>query len=212
MGDPADQRIHVRVATVVPCVVQSKEQVHGCRLVDLSRGGALLESDLDIGGTGDDIALAIALPDGDESLQARAEIMRKEAGEFGFRYGIRYSVLDQETRDRLYTFIDQLAGGSSGSRYGRRLEIELVSKEQLRSVMRDVSQGGVGLISTDGVVIDEPVRIDIRIPDMRPLSLPGRVAYVHSLRNGTYAVGVSFTELKPETKRALDGFIAGLQK
>jgi c-di-GMP-binding flagellar brake protein YcgR len=204
----ADHRIHVRVATVVPCVVQSQQQVHGCRLIDLSRGGAQLESELDLGKSGDDLSLAIGLPEDERSLQAKAQIMRKETGDFGYHYGIRFSVLDTDTRDRLYSFIDNMGGTpSNASRYGRRLEIELNSKDQLKTVMRDVSQGGVGLISAASVVIDEPVRIDVRIPDMRPLVLPGRVAYVHSLRDGQFAVGVSFSELRPETKRALDGFL-----
>jgi len=204
----AELRIHVRVATIVPCVAQTRRQVSGCRLVDLSRGGAQLESELDLGGTGDDLSLAIGLPEDERSLQAKAEIMRKETGDFGFRYGIRFSMLDVDTRDRLYAFIDHMGGSPSTiSRYGRRLEIELNSRDQLRTVMRDVSQGGVGLISSASVVIDEPVQIDVRIPDMRPLCLPGRVAYVHSLRDGQFAVGVSFSELRPETKRALDGFL-----
>ncbi len=210
MGQPADQRIHVRVATVVPCVVQSAHQVHGCKLIDLSRGGAMLESELDLGESGEAIKLAIGLPDDERSLQAKAEITRKLTGDFGFRYGIRFSVLTSETRERLYAFIDALHGEATAPRYGHRLEIALVSKEQLKAVMRYVSQGGVGLISETNVVLDEPVRIDVNIPDMRPWSLPGRVARVHRLQNGTYAVGVSFPELKPETKQALESFLAGL--
>ncbi len=215
--DASDKRIHVRLSTVVPCVVQSMVGLNEGRLLDLSRSGAQLETDLDIGDKGEVITLGLGLPEDTVAVQLKAEIVRKSTRGEGFNHGLRFSVLEFDAKQKLYAFIEQVAGGAGGERRGaarfaRRLEIELNTKEQLRAVMRDVSEGGIGLVTAVAVVIDEVVRIDVHIPDMRPLTLPGRVSYVHAIKDGQFAVGVSFDSLKPETKAQLDGFLKSLLK
>ena len=215
--DASDKRIHVRISTVVPCVVQSGVGLSEGRLLDLSRSGAQLEADLDVAESGEMIMLGLGLPEDTIAVQLKAEVVRKGAKGEGFWYGLRFSVLEFEARQKLYAFIEHLAGGDGGNRrdkprFARRLEIELTTKEQLKSVMRDVSEGGIGLVTPVAVVLDEPVRIDVRIPGTTPLTLPGRVAYVHALKEKNFAVGVAFDQLKPETKAMLDQFIKSLAK
>lgn len=211
----AEQRIHVRISTVVPCVVQSPIGVNEGRLLDLSRSGAQLETDVDVGQQGQTITLGLGLPEDDVAVSVKAEIVRRREKGDGFQYGLRFSVLEFEAKEKLYAFIEHVAGAEGGerrshARYARRLEIELTTKEQLRSVMKDVSEGGIGLVTGVPVVLDEAVRIEVRIPNMRPLLLPGRVTYVHALKEKTFAVGVSFDALKPETKQQLDAFLKQL--
>ena len=61
MGD--ERRVHLRIATTLPCVVQSKDNVHPATLLDLSRGGARLEIEQDIAKDHEVIVIGLALPD-----------------------------------------------------------------------------------------------------------------------------------------------------
>ena len=77
MGDAEDKRIHVRISTVVPCVVQSTAGVNEGRLADLSRSGAQLETDMDVGQESEMITLGMGLPEDTVAVQCKAEIVRR---------------------------------------------------------------------------------------------------------------------------------------
>lgn len=214
-GGSAEQRVHVRISTIVPCVVQSKAGVNEARLVDVSKSGGQLEADLPVAELGDTITVALGLPSDAVHAQVEAEIVRAEHTDSGFRYGLRFTLMDPSSRAVFNSYLDSLADNSGGAnrshvRLARRLAVELNTAQQLASVMRDVSQGGIGLTTDVGVALEEPVRIHVVIPGHPALELPGRVAYVHQMKSGGFAVGVSFTELKPVTRAALDAFLKKL--
>lgn len=211
-----DRRVHLRIGTTLPCVVQSKSHVHAASLLDLSRGGAKLEIDLDIAHVNDSLVIGLALPDQSIAVQANADVVRREQLSSGFRYGLRFSSMDSDARQRLNAYIADALGVDANNhrlnpRMALRLEVSLDTKDALRGVMRDVSQGGLGLVSEIPVVLDESVRIDVRTAEGRTLPLPGRIAYVHTLKNGQFAVGVAFAALKQETLDALSRFLTTLR-
>src|SRR6185295_4707851 len=112
MGD--ERRVHVRIATTLPCVVQGKDAVHAATLLDLSRGGARLETAIDLAQESEMIVVGLALPDETIAVQANADVVRREVTGEGYRYGLRFASMDSDARTRLNKYISGLSGTYGG--------------------------------------------------------------------------------------------------
>lgn len=210
-----EQRVHVRVLAMLPCSLSLTSGEHTGVVLDISRGGARLELPKNVCEVGEVFALAITVPNVGDPIRMTAEVLRIEPREHGDCMGVRFASIDPKLSKTLTNYIesiDNTAGGEARRhpRLMRHLEVTLTTIAQFRAVMRDVSKGGMGLLCDVPVVLDEAIKVDVQVPKLPRLVLPGRVAHVRSASAGNYRVGVKFDDLSPETKDLLKAFLKSL--
>lgn len=211
-----ENRVHVRIAALLPCKLISSTGEHATVMLDLSRGGARIETPKQVAELGELITLIIRTPMMKTPVEVTAEVVRRDVREHGDSLGLRFAKVDPEMAKTLMKYIesiDNTAGGEARRhpRVMRRLEVALTTIAEFRAVMRDVSKGGMGLTCDVPVVLDEAVKVDVRVPNHPHLVLPGKVVHVRSGAPGTYRVGVKFDELLPETRALLDAFLSAMK-
>ncbi|MCC6807715.1 MAG: PilZ domain-containing protein [Deltaproteobacteria bacterium] len=215
MSDIEEQRVHVRVLSILPCRLAAVTGEFAGVVLDISRGGARVDAPRRMTSLGEIISLTVEIPTSPKPIAIMAEVLRIEEREHADCLGIRFAAIEPKDAHALQTFIrdiDTRAGGDARRhpRYMRHLEVTLTTLAQFQAVMRDVSRGGMGLTCDVPVVLDEAVKVDVQVPRLPRLTLPGKVVHVRSAKAGFYRVGVRFDPLTAETQELLAIFLKSL--
>lgn len=97
---PADARASQRIQHEFPVLVTSDGESFEATVSDISAGGVRLFTE-ELIGTGSDVALRLAMPDG--AIQARARVLVQERSGIRFRYHLAFLDLGEDAYARLRT-------------------------------------------------------------------------------------------------------------
>ncbi|HVE87595.1 MAG TPA: PilZ domain-containing protein [Myxococcales bacterium] len=183
---PLERRAHARVA--VPILVRMVSGKKEVELVarDISRSGIFLFSRDPPGQVGTVLTLRLSLTAGIKPVEVRAEIVRvvldpedKRGLVLGF--GAHFVEMTPGKEKDLLNLLDRamLGRGSMRRIYPRvyhLIEVRARSKTELRAILQDIGEGGVGLTLERSLQIDEEVALEIsRAKGEAPLKLQGWV-------------------------------------
>lgn len=220
---PYERRAHARIA--VPIIVRVVDGKKGQELLarDISRSGLFLLSSDPPGQVGTVLTLRLALTAGIKPVEVRAEIVRvvldpedRKGGVLGF--GAHFVDLSPEQERNLLNLLDRAMLGRGNMRriYPRvyhLIEIRARSKTELRAVLRDIGEGGVGLTLDRALLIDEEVALEISRGKGEPmLKLQGWVASCVALGSGmtSFRIGLRFGRMSAPVRADLQAFLKKL--
>lgn len=213
--DLRENRVHQRVDVTIDVKVISKKSKHVGKLKNLSKGGAGLEIDQNIGLENDQIELLIPLP-GEIEITVTSEIVRVEKKDRTYFYGLRFDSIDSSLQSHLLTLIETLLKHSGGDqrkfpRVYRRIPIRYKQLAELEAVLENISMGGLSMVVDRPHVLYDP--IEVSVPDLKGrefLILQGKVIHQVVLplsSSSKYRLGIEFDELSAIEKKCLHEFI-----
>ena len=211
-----ERRVHARIETDLPCVVRNEDGAFEARLRNLSRAGAAVVGPPGVGKLGDAVELEMELPGFSEPVGVLTEIIRTELCPPGFRFGLRFVLVEPRQREHLGHFLEALlerqgAGSRAHPRVYPHLEVVCTTAAQTRAMMNNVSQGGLALECDLPLVLDEPVTIGVHLGDeAAQLELRGHVVHVRSIGEHRYHAGIRFSPLSGSEEAALRDLMAAL--
>lgn len=218
-----ERRRHARIA--VPIIVRVVTGKKELELVarDISRSGIFLFCKEPPGQVGTVLTLRLALTAGIKPVEVRAEIVRvvldgddKKGGVLGV--GAQFVELTPAKERDLLNLLDRamLGRGSMRRIYPRvyhLIEIRARSKTELRAILRDIGEGGVGLTLDRELRIDEEVALEIsRGKGETALKLQGWVVSCVALGSGmtSFRVGLRFGRIPAPVRTELQVFLKKL--
>jgi len=216
-----ERRAHARIAVPlnVRLLVGKKEVELAAR--DVSRSGIFLFSSSPPGQVGTMITLRLSLTAGIKPVEVKAEIVRvvldpedKKGGVLGF--GAHFVDLTPGKEQDVLNLLDRamLGRGSRRRIYPRvyhLIEVRARSKTELRAILQDIGEGGVGLNLDRPLLIDEEVALEIARTRGEPvLKLQGLVTSCTGLGQGPFRVGLRFVRVTQPTRVDLQAFLKKL--
>jgi c-di-GMP-binding flagellar brake protein YcgR len=218
---PTERRAHARIA--VPLIVRvlaGKKELE-LQARDISRSGIFLFSRDPPGQVGTVLTLRLALTAGIKPVEVRAEIVRvvldpedKKGGVLGF--GAHFVELTPEKEQALLNLLDRamLGRGSLKRIYPRvyhLIEVKARSKTELRAILQDIGEGGVGLNLERPLQLDEEVALEInRSRGEAALKLQGWVVSCVGTPSGSFRVGLRFGRIPGPMRTELQAFLKKL--
>jgi Tfp pilus assembly protein PilZ len=218
-----EKRAHARIAVPLKAalVVGSRETELAVR--DVSRGGIFVYTTSSPGVLGSQVTLKLSLEGGVKPVVVRGRIARVAhvpdgKGRTTEGVGIAFTGNDAATERALLEVIGRaLVGRGTRNRAFPRiyylLEVRCGSKGELKALMRDIGEGGLGLSVDQKLEIDEEVEVEISKHDAPGgLRLKGWVVSCDPAPDptGRHRVGVRFGRQTPETRKELRAFISSL--
>jgi c-di-GMP-binding flagellar brake protein YcgR len=216
-----EQRVHARIQVSTSIEVKRADggERRPATLRDLSKGGARFVVEGTIGKSGEQIELYLPSLSGPD-ISVTAEIIRATPGGDGETIACRFDEVAPEMRQPLLDLIEVLLSTSGGAarrhaRVARRMDIGFADLVELRSVLEDISNGGLTMTVSSPLVLYE--ELDMTVPDTNGdqlLILHARVVSQKVLppEPGTpetlYRVGLEMAALRPETRRCLESLLA----
>jgi c-di-GMP-binding flagellar brake protein YcgR len=167
------------------------------------------------------ISLRLSLTAGIKPVDVKAEIVRvvldpedKKGGVLGF--GAHFVELSPSKEQDLLNLLDRamLGRGSMRRIYPRvyhLIEVKARSKTELRAILQDIGEGGVGLNLDRPLQIDEEVALEIaRTRADGPLKLQGWVTSCVGTGQGAFRVGLRFARITQPVRADLQAFLKKL--
>ena len=216
----AENRKQLRISVTAPVkVLWPGDKVPvDARLENISWGGAAIQVS-ESKGKADD-SLQIILPSTQSgSITVEAKIIRTWALPNGRGEGVatRFSSLSTRDEAELENVLEVLAqsGDTEGQRkYARltqRLEIQFDDVEELRTTLKDISTGGLGITVPDPLELDQSFQAVISTLDERcTLKLRARVVHQEPVDIGQaqiYHVGLQFEHPSEELRDRIEELI-----
>jgi len=218
---PTERRAHARIAVPLNVRVLAGKKEVEMQARDISRSGIFLFSRNPPGQVGAVLTLRLSLTAGIKPVEVRAEIVRvvldpedKKGGVLGF--GAHFVELMPDKERDLLNLLDRamLGRGSMRRIYPRvyhLIEVRARSKTELRAILHDIGEGGVGLNLDRTLQIDEEVALEInRGRGEQVLKLQGWVTSCVSSGAGTYRVGLRFGPTPAPVRAELQAFLKKL--
>jgi c-di-GMP-binding flagellar brake protein YcgR len=218
--NPQERRAHARIAVPLHVrVLDGKKEVE-LAARDISRSGIFLFSPNPPGSVGTVLTLRLSLTAGIKPVEVKAEIVRvvldaadKKGGVLGF--GAHFVELTPAKEKDLLNLLDRamLGRGSQKRIYPRvyhLIEVRARSKTELRAILRDIGEGGVGLNLDRPLPLDEEVALEIARTREPPLKLQGWVTSCVSGGQSTFRVGLRFGRISQPVRADLQTFLKKL--
>jgi hypothetical protein len=165
----SDQRLHIRVKTVMPVSVRPRDSVQYLEgiLWDMSWGGARISCDDLDAKVGDAVELKLAGPD-NEPLEAQAIVQRRRetnssADTPAIQYALQFTEFSLQSDQRFRELLQKMMGTleQQGSlqdlRIASQLELEYTDRDDLARLLDDIPQGKAE------VMLPTPTRLYDRI-------------------------------------------------
>ncbi len=215
-----EQRVHARIQ--VSTSIEVRRAAGGDRrsavLKDLSKGGARFVVAGSVGTAGDELELYLPSLSGPD-ITVSAQIIRATPGPDGETIACRFDEVAPEMRQSLLDLIEVLLSTSGGharrnARVARRMDITFGDLTELRGILHDIMAGGLAMTVVTPLVLYE--ELDITVPDTNGdqlLILHARVVNQRVLpitapdEETLYRVNLETAQLRPETRRCLDGLL-----
>jgi c-di-GMP-binding flagellar brake protein YcgR len=220
---PQERRAHARIAVPLNVRVAAGKKELDLSARDVSRSGIFLFSRNPPGEVGTVLQLRLSLAAEIKPVEVRAEIVRvvldaedEKGAVLGF--GAHFVELTPAKERDLVNLLDRamLGRGSLRRIYPRvyhLIEVRARSKGDLRAILQDIGEGGVGLTLDRSLPIDEEVALEIsRAKDEPPLKLQGRVASCAGAGPGAFRVGLRFAKLQGASRDELQAFLKKLYR
>lgn len=218
-----EKRSHARVAVAVNArlVVRGEEIEFSVR--DVSQGGIFLYTKNPPGRVGDVFLLKLALTAGIKTAMVRAEIVRvvmdtDDRSDEILGIGLHYVDVTAEQEQALTDMLDRaMLGAGTMSRAFPRvyylLDVGCRTTSELKAIMRDIGEGGVGLTVDRRMEVNEEVEVEITRSGETALKLPGWVVSCEPVSSKAleFRVGVRFARLGP-ARAELNAFIQKLYR
>lgn len=191
---------------------------------DVSLSGIFLYCETPPGPVGTPVTLELALTAGIKPMLIRGKIVRLvrdpkgKAGDL-LGIGVEFGGASPEQEQGLIALLDRAMNGKGTNnrafpRICYQLEVTCRMKDEVKAVLNDIGEGGVGLTVDRSFTRDEDVTVEIVRASGAPLKLPGWV--VSSLpigaQPGSFRVGVRFGGLGIEARKQLRAFLEGLYR
>lgn len=218
---PLERRAHARLAVPLHVRVLAGKKEVELAARDISRSGIFLFSPHPPGPVGTVISLRLSLTAGIKPVDVKAEIVRvvldpedKKGGVLGF--GAHFVELSPGKEQDLLNLLDRamLGRGSMRRIYPRvyhLIEVRARSKTELRAILQDIGEGGVGLNLDRPMQIDEEVALEIaRGRGEQALKLQGFVTSCVGTGQGAFRVGVRFGRITQPVRADLQAFLKKL--
>lgn len=210
-----EKRAHARVAVPINARLLTGSQETELPVRDVSVGGIYLYTRRPPGGLGTPVRLKLALNAGIKPIVVSGKIVHLEPDPMGDKgdvlgIGVQFDPGGPEQDKALVALLDKamLGRGTNNRAYPRvayLLEVTCRSKQELRAVMRDVGEGGMGLTIERGFGKDDEVTVEVGYGGGLPVKLPGWVVSCEPLirQPGSFRVGVRFGKLSPPVRAQL---------
>jgi len=216
-----ERRAHARIAVPLDVRVLAGKKELELPARDISRSGIFLFSPNPPGQVGTVITLRLSLTAGIKPVEVKAEIVRvvldpedKKGGVLGF--GAHFVELTPAKERDLLNLLDRamLGRGSRRRIYPRvyhLIEVRARSKTELRAILQDIGEGGVGLNLDRSLPVDEEVALEIaRGRGEPPLKLQGWVTSCAGAGQGAFRVGLRFSRITQPVRAELQAFLKKL--
>jgi hypothetical protein len=93
-----------------------------------------------------------------------------------------------------------------------RLDVPLATWNQVQSLYTsDLSRGGLGFFARSPPPLSASVRVILYLPDEKIVELEGTVKHTESQSDGSYRVGVEFTDKQAVTSAVLEAYLATMR-
>jgi len=217
---PMERRAHARIAVPLNVRVLAGKKELELAARDISRSGIFLFSPNPPGQVGTVLTLRLSLTAGIKPVEVKAEIVRvvldpvdKKGGVLGF--GAHFVELTPAREQDLLNLLDRamLGRGSMRRIYPRvyhLIEVRARSKTELRAILQDIGEGGVGLNLDRPMQLDEEVALEIARAREGPLKLQGWVTSCTGSGQGTFRVGLRFGRITQPVRVELQSFLKKL--
>lgn len=217
----AEQRKHPRIsAPAVARLRKDSGEEFELPVRDISLGGVFVYVHQAPAAIGEQVDLALALREGPPSVRLRAELVRtvpSPEGHWLLGVGLHFVDVTAEQRQGLERLLDEILKGDGGQRrawprISTRLDVWCSAAKSVRAVLRDISEGGVGLWLDRPVALGEALNIELDRPNAPSLKLTGVVRSFRQAPSGTlyHQVGVQFEGLTDERRDELHQFLVKL--
>lgn len=219
-----EKRAHARIAVPVSARLVDGSRELELAVRDISRGGIFLYTKNPPGKVGKVVTLKLAITAGLKPVVISAEITRivmdtAERGGGVLGMGLQFVRLNEERERQLIDLLDRamLGPGTNSRAYPRvyhLLDVVCRSTVELRALLRDIGEGGVGLTVDRPLTLDEPVSIEISRTGETALRLDGWVVSQEKLpdESGRYRAGIRFARLAPEMRQKLNDWMKRLYR
>jgi c-di-GMP-binding flagellar brake protein YcgR len=167
------------------------------------------------------LTMRLSLTAGIKPVEVKAEIVRvvldaedEKGGVLGF--GAHFVELTPNKEKDLLNLLDRamLGRGSMRRIYPRvyhLIEVRARSKTELRAILQDIGEGGVGLTLDRTLQIDEEVALEIQRTKAEPaLKLQGWVTSCVAAGQGSYRIGLRFGRIPAPVRAELQAFLKKL--
>lgn len=211
--ESSERRVQGRVILECPCSVSTDRGRFQCTVRQISSAGAQVEAPEALGEPRDTAQLEIEGPEGDDPLRLPCQVVHVDPNGPGFRVGLEFVDLEPEHQAALDRFVESLLGSTGGgarrhARVCRRIEVTCRSADETRAVMCDISQGGLGLESSEPLAVGEEVTVLVELGGFpQPLELKGMVVHSRQVSPNLYQSGLRFQELAPGRQHVLRDLI-----
>jgi c-di-GMP-binding flagellar brake protein YcgR len=219
-----ERRAHARVAVPinVRVVVGAKEIELPVR--DISKRGIFLYTKEPPAMVGAPLTLKLAMTAGIKPLTIHAKVVRivMEA-DIGLTttlgMALRFVDLDVAGEKSLMDLIDRamLGNGTKMRAFPRvyhLLEIACKTRRQMRALVRDIGEGGMGMTVDDKISVNEEISLEILRPGEAPLRLTGWAVTAEPITDkpGHTRVGLRFARIPPNIRRDLQAYLKKLYR
>lgn len=218
----SDRRAAARIAVPLHASVAIGAADVQMAVRDVSLTGIFLYTAAPPGTVGTTLKLKLSIAAGIRPVNMTAEIVRIVVAGSGktqkaVGMGLHFTHMNAEKQKELNDLLDRamLGPGTAPRAYPRvytLLHVTCRTPKQVKAVLRDIGEGGVGVIADREVKKDEPVTVEISDGGGLTLSFDGWASSCEHIPDGSggFRIGVTFGRLTAEQRTALQGYLKKL--
>lgn len=216
-----ERRTQVRLAAPLNARIVSAGQEVEFPIRDVSVSGIYLFAKVAPAAVGALVTLKLALTAGIKAITLDAEVVRISSDDKGGVRGmaLEFQHLTSVQHTQLLDLLDRaMAGKGTASRAFPRvyplLEIRCRDTSEFRAVLRDIGEGGVGLVVDRNLALDTELQISIDRPHAPPIELKGWPVSIEPVADqpGWFRAGVRFSRLSAELRGELQRLLKALYR
>ena len=224
MTESKEKRAHARIAAPLSAriVVGARETELAVR--DVSISGIFLYTRDPPGPVGTLVSLKLAVTAGIKPIPVQGKIVRivlDPEGKAGtiLGIGVHFETGSPGQAQSVLELLDRamLGKGTHNRAFPRicyQLEVTCRTKDEVKALLRDIGEGGVGLTVARAFSKDENIMVEIAAAKGAALRLAGWVVSCESVasKTGSFRIGVRFGRLPPQTRKDLKLFLEALYR
>lgn len=216
-----ERRTQVRLAVPLNARIVTGTQEVEYSVRDVSMSGIYLFAAAAPAPVGSNVTLKLALTAGIKAITVTAEVLRISGDAKGAVSGVALEFLpvEQAQKAQLLDLLDRaMSGRGTASRAFPRvyplIEIDCRDVDDFRAVLRDISEGGVGLLVDRKLELNQELELNLQRPPAPPLKVKGWPVSVEAVAEhpGWFRAGIRFSRLAPDVRLELQKLLKGLYR
>lgn len=214
-----ERRAHARIAVPIQVRVLLGKNELELEARDVSRSGVFLFTDKPPGQVGTVLQLRLSLLAGIKPVEVKAEMVRivmdpDRGGGAVLGFGAQFVDMGPQKEREILDLLDRaMLGRGTARRIHPRvyqlIEIRCRTRTELKAMLQDIGEGGVGLTLDRSMALDEEVALEIGQGKEPPLKVHGWVVSCVPAGPvpGSYRVGLRFGRLAGPAREELRRYL-----